>query len=191
MKIGIDAYVDRCISINEEERSYFHSILRPETFSKKSHLLQAGEICDWEAFVVNGCVRIYYLDENGGEVNLMFAVEDWWVSDLASKVDNLPSELYIQAMEDTEVLIIKAADKAALYHRVPQFESLFRQLLERALSTLQHRFVTTVAKPAEDRYEEFLRRYPEIPHRVSQKHIAAYLGITPEFLSKIRRRRVS
>ncbi len=116
MKVGIDAYVDRCISINEEERSYFHSILRPETFSKNSHLLQAGEICDWEAFVVNGCVRIYYLDENGGEVNLMFAVEDWWVSDLASKVDNLSAELYIQALEDTEVLIIKAADKDAWFH---------------------------------------------------------------------------
>lgn len=190
MKIGIDAYIDRCISISEDERRYFHSILSPRSLKKREHLLKAGEICDWEAFVVKGCLRVYYLDESGNEVNLMFAVEDWWVSDLASKVEQRPAELYIEALEDSEVLIIMAQDKAELYRKVPAFESLFRQLLERALSTLQHRFVTTVAKPAEDRYEEFLKRYPEIPNRVSQKHIAAYLGITPEFLSKIRRRRL-
>lgn len=190
MRIGIDAYIDRCISIDDQERAYFHSILKRQSFNKKEHLLKAGEICDWEAFVEKGCLRVYYLDENGGEVNLMFAVEDWWVSDLASKVDKRPSELYIEALEDTEVLMIKAKDKEDLYRRIPAFESLFRQLLERALSTLQHRFVTTVAKPAEERYEEFLKRYPEIPNRISQKHIAAYLGITPEFLSKIRRRRL-
>ncbi|MCE2495343.1 MAG: Crp/Fnr family transcriptional regulator [Flavobacteriales bacterium] len=190
MRIGIDAYIDRCISIDNDERAYFHSILKPRKFAKKEHLLKAGEIRDWEAFVEKGCLRVYYLDENGGEVNLMFAIEDWWVSDLASKIERRPAEFYIEALDDTEVLMIKVEDKNELYRRIPVFESLFRQLLERALSTLQHRFVTTVAKPAEERYEEFLRRYPDIPNRVSQKHIAAYLGITPEFLSKIRHRRI-
>ena len=190
MKIGIDAYIDRCISISDEERSYFHSILRPRQVKKKEFLLKAGEVCDWEAFIIEGCVRVYYMDENGSEVNLMFAVEDWWVSDLGSKIDNRPAELYIQAMENCEILVINSEDKDALYAKIPAFERLFRQLLERALSALQHRFVTTVAQSAEQRYEDFLKRYPDLPNRIAQHHIAAYLGITPEFLSKIRRRRV-
>lgn len=190
MKIGIDAYIDRCISISDEERSYFHSILRPRQVKKKEFLLKAGEVCDWEAFIIEGCVRVYYMDENGSEVNLMFAVEDWWVSDLGSKIDNRPAELYIQAMENCEILVITSEDKDALYAKIPAFERLFRQLLERALSALQHRFVTTVAQSAEQRYEDFLKRYPDLPSRIAQHHIAAYLGITPEFLSKIRRRRV-
>lgn len=190
MKIGIDAYIDRCISISDDERSYFHSILRPRQVKKKEFLLKAGEVCDWEAFIVEGCVRVYHMDENGSEVNLMFAVEDWWVSDLGSKIDNRPAELYIQAMENCEILVIRSSDKEALYDKIPAFERLFRQLLERALSALQHRFVTTVAQSAEQRYEDFLKRYPDLPNRIAQHHIAAYLGITPEFLSKIRRRRV-
>jgi len=190
MKIGIDAYIDRCISISDEERSYFHSILRPRQVKKKGFLLKAGEVCDWEAFIIEGCVRVYYMDENGSEVNLMFAVEDWWVSDLGSKIDNRPAELYIQAMENCEILVITSEDKDALYAKIPAFERLFRQLLERALSALQHRFVTTVVQSAEQKYEDFLKRYPDLPNRIAQHHIAAYLGITPEFLSKIRRRRV-
>jgi len=190
MKIGIDAYIDRCISIRKDERTYFHSLLAERKVKKKEFLLKAGEICDWEAFVTEGCLRVFYMDENGSEVNLMFATEDWWISDLGSKIDQRPAELYIQALEDCSILIIKNKNKEELYARVPAFERLFRQLLERALSALQHRFVTTLAQSAEQRYEDFLKRYPDLPKRIAQHHIAAYLGITPEFLSKIRRRRV-
>jgi CRP-like cAMP-binding protein len=184
----IDQYLHRCISLDEEELNLFHGVLKFKTVKKKTFLLQKGEVCNFEAFVVKGCLKSYYLDEKGAEVILMFAVEDWWVSDIASFTDQMPATTFIEALEDTELILIMHKDKEMLYERVPKLERMFRMMFQRAYVGLQNRFFATIARPAEERYLDFIKRYPSIPQRVPQHQIAAYLGISPEFLSKIRAR---
>jgi len=185
---AINDYVNRCGRFSADDIAVFNSLLKPRTVKKKQLLLREGEVCDFEAYIVSGCIRSYYIDESGSEVILQFSIEDWWVSDIGSFHERKPSLLYIEAMEDSELLTLNPARKEELLRRVPQFERVFRLMIQRHLSALEHRLIRTIAKTAEERYLEFLKQYPKIALRVSQHYIAAYLGMTPEFLSKIRRR---
>ena len=182
----IDAHILRNIKIDEAALEEIHGRLRSKKIKKKTFLLQQGEICDFEAYVVRGCLKIYYLDANGEEAILFFAVEDWWLGDIASFSTQEPTLLFIEALEDSELLLINRADKMYLYEAIPQLERMFRFMIQRAYVVLQNRFFATITQPAEERYLDFLKRYPTIPQRVPQHQIAAYLGISPEFLSKIR-----
>lgn len=183
---NIDHYVARCLVLDNNEMDEFHSILQYKKVKKKTFLLQKGEICTFEAYIIKGCIKVYYLDENGNEVILLFAVEDWWVSDIASFTDQKPSNLFIETIEECELLMLNHDGKEALYQKVPKLERMFRLMVQRAYVALQNRLFATISQPAEERYLEFLKRYPSIPQRVPQHQIAAYLGISPEFLSKIR-----
>ena len=189
MYSAIDHFTDQCVRLSNEERAFFHSLLLPRTVGKKTFLLRKGEVCNFEAYLVKGCIRTFYIDENGFEINLQFAVEDWWVSDIASFTERKPSGLFIQTLEACELLVIDHDRKEQLFHTYPKFERMFRLMLQRNLSVLQHRFLATVSQPAEQRYLEFIQRYPDIQQRVPQHMIASYLGISAEFLSKIRKRR--
>lgn len=182
----IDAHILRNIKIDEAALEEIHGRLRSKKIKKKTFLLQQGEICDFEAYVVRGCLKMYYLDANGEEAILFFAVEDWWLGDIASFSTQEPTLLFIEALEDSELLLINRADKMYLYEAIPQLERMFRLMIQRAYVVLQNRFFATITQPAEERYLDFLKRYPTIPQRVPQHQIAAYLGISPEFLSKIR-----
>jgi len=182
----IDAYVGRCLSLNTEELGFFHSCLEHKVYKKKTFLLREGMICDFEAYILKGCIRSYYVDEKGEETILMFAVEDWWVSDIASFSEGKPSLMFIETVEDTEVLQISRKEKEKLFRQVPQFERMFRLMVQRSLSELQQRFFYFVSRSARERYLSFLHKYPGIAQRVPQHQIARYLGISPEFLSKIR-----
>lgn len=184
----IDAYVKRCISLNEEEWEIWHSVLERGHVKRKEHLLREGDVCRYEYYVISGCLRSYYLDEKGNEVNIMFPVEDWWVGDLISFTDQVPSQLNIEAMEDSELWMISRDHKEMLFEKVPAFERMFRLMIQRSLAGVQQRLYATIAQPAELRYQHFIEKYPSIPLRIPQHHIASYLGITPEFLSKIRRK---
>lgn len=184
----INNYVSKCITISEKEFSYFNSLLKHKKVKKKSILLAAGEVCDFEAYIIKGCVRVFYIDENGIEVDLFFAIEDWWVSDLASFSQRKPAKLFIQTIEDSELLFIDYKSKEKLFAKIPAFEKLFRLMLQRTNETLLNRLISNISKPAEERYKEFTKKYPTISQRVPQHLIAAYLGISPEFLSKIRKR---
>lgn len=183
---AIDRFVAKYIHLSPEESAFFHSLLRHRQVRKKTFLLQEGEICDFEAFLLKGCIRSYYLDKEGTETILLFAVEDWWVSDLTSFSERSPSNLFIETLEDCELLFINYAGKAALFEKVPAFEHLFRLLVQRSLSVLQQRFYATVSQTAEERYLQFLEKYPQIAQRVPQHQIARYIGVSPEFLSKVR-----
>lgn len=185
----IDKYIDRCIVINEEERALYHSLLEKQKVKKKTHLLEAGQICKYEWYVIKGCVRIYYIDDNGFDVNMMFAVEDWWFSDMQSYVEQKPSQLYIQALEDCELWCMCRENKERVFNEIPKFERMFRLMLGRSIIALQQRLLQTYTKTAEERYLEFIERYPLIPQRIPQHHIASFLGISPEFLSKIRNKK--
>lgn len=191
MFTAINDYVNRCGVFSPEDMVVFNDLLKPKTIKKKQLLLREGEVCNFEAYIISGCLRTFYIDENGSEVILQFSVEDWWVSDIGSFHDRTPSLLYIEAIEDSELLTLNPATKEELLTRLPQFERVFRLMIQRHLSALERRLIRTIAKTAEERYVEFIKQYPKIALRVPQHYIASYLGMTPEFLSKVRRRLVT
>lgn len=182
----INKNVCRKNDFTTSEIEHFNSVLQHKTVPKKTLLLQEGEICKFEAYILKGCIRKYYINEQGHEVILQFAIEDWWVSDIASFHEEKPSMLFIETLEDCELLILTPESKEKLLKEIPKFERIFRLLVQRNLSSMQNRLIDTIAKPAQEKYLEFIKQYPTIPQRVAQHYIASYLGITAEFLSKIR-----
>jgi len=185
---NINAYVLRCVSLSARELEHFNSLLQYKVIPKKTMLLQAGNICNFEAYVIRGCIREYYIDGNGAELTLQFAVEDWWVSDITSFEDQKVSNMYIETLEDCELLMLSWQSKEQLLAKVPKLERMFRLMIQRHLSVVQSRLFKTVTQPGIEKYLEFIKRYPTIPQRVPQHYIASYLGMSPEFLSKLRTR---
>ncbi len=183
----IDRSISRYVAFSQEELEAFNSLLHYRRVPKKTILLREGEKCDFEAFVVKGCVRKYYIDENGHEVILQFAIEDAWVSDISFSIyEDKPSRIFIETLEDCEFLQFSPETKEALFLKAPRFERAFRILLQRHLAITQNRLVNTISKTAMEKYLEFLEHYPTLPQRVAQHYIASYLGISAEFLSKTR-----
>lgn len=179
--------VGKHIALEEQERDHFISLLKSRKYRRRQFIVQQGDICRQENFAVTGCLRAFYTGETGVEHVVQFAIEDWWISDLASFITQQPACLNVEALEDCEVLQIQRDDLEALYIAVPKFERYFRIMMQRAYAAQQHRIVSAISKTAEERYMDFLTRYPFFEERIPQVHIASYLGITPEFLSKIRR----
>lgn len=186
MYTRIDEFVSRYIRLSAEELDLFHSLLKHRSVPKKRSLLKEGEVCDFEAFILKGCIRTYFLDKEGVETILVFAVEDWWVSDISSFSERKPSNLFIETVEDCELLTIDYVNKRLLFEKIPAFERMFRLLVQRSLGVLQQRFYEAVSATTEERYRHFLDKYPDVARRVPQHQIARYIGVSPEFLSKIR-----
>ena len=184
----LDVHISRFITLDAAQKHFLHGLLEQRQVQKKEHLFRAGQICRYEYYVVRGCLRVYFLDDHGAEVNLMFPVEDWWLGDLISFTEQTPSSLYVEALEDSQLLMINKENKESLYEKIPAFERMFRVLILRNLAVLQHRLIATISHSAEERYLAFIERYPDIPQRIPQHHIASYLGVSPEFLSKIRKK---
>jgi CRP-like cAMP-binding protein len=182
----IDANIARHIHLTPEELDHFHSLLQVKKFKKKQFLLQDGEISHFQGFINKGCIKNYILDDKGYEFIMSFAIEEWWIGDLMSFYEQKPGNLFIETIEDTELLTLDHDTNEKLLREIPKFERFFRILVQRAAYTLQQRFFNTLAKPAEERYLEFIKKYPQIVQRVPQQLIASYIGVTPEFLSKIR-----
>lgn len=183
----INKSISRYVSFSEEELAIFNSLLEYRKVPKKTIMLHEGEMCNFEAFVVKGCIRKYFIDANGFEVILQFGIENAWVSDISFSIyENAPSQVFIETLEDCEFLVFNPETKEALFRDAPRFERAFRILMQRNLSVTQHRLFNTIAKTAMEKYVEFLELYPTIPQRVAQHYIASYLGISAEFLSKVR-----
>src|SRR3984885_3188872 len=185
---NINVYVLKCVNLSAGELEYFNSMLQYKVVPKKTMLLQAGNICNFEAYVIKGCIREYYIDSRGTELTLQFAVEDWWVSDITSFEDQKVSTMYIETLEDCELLMLSRQSKEQLLAQVPKLERMFRLMIQRHLSVVQNRLFKTVTHSGMEKYLEFIKRYPTIPQRVPQHYIASYLGISPEFLSRLRSR---
>ncbi|OIV44016.1 Crp/Fnr family transcriptional regulator [Flavobacterium johnsoniae] len=182
----IHEYLSRSVRLSERELKIFENSLELRMVPKKTILLHAGEVCNFEAYINKGCIREYFIDDHGIELTLQFATEDWWVSDITSFEDQVASDMYIETLEDCELLVLSRQSKENLINEVPQLERMFRLMIQRHLSKLQKRLFKTVSSSAMDQYIEFVTRYPTISQRVSQQYIASYLGITPEFLSRLR-----
>ncbi len=185
---GIHSYIARYVKLTNEELAIVEGCLAFREVPKKSILLRAGEVCDFEAYVLKGCIREYFIDRKGAELTLEFAVEDWWVSDITSFENQSPSSMYIEALEDCDLLVLSRQSKEELLAKVPKLERMFRLMIQRHLTVIQNRLFRTISYSAMDKYLEFVRRYPTISQRVPQHYIASYLGITAEFLSRLRKR---
>jgi CRP-like cAMP-binding protein len=180
--------VGKHIQLNDRETNFFLSILHPATLKKKDVFLKEGTVCKDSAFVIDGAMKSFTVDREGKEHILNFATPGWWISDLYSLISQKPGILNIEAIADSEVLILSGENQRLLYTKVPKFERFFRILIENALVANQQRLIDNLSSTAEDRYLHFIKKYPSIPSCVPQHNIASYLGITPEFLSKIRAR---
>jgi CRP-like cAMP-binding protein len=178
----------RHIDLTEEEKKIFSSSLKSKKVKRHQFLGEEGEISRYQNFVTKGCLRSYFVDENGFEHNVQFAIEDWWIGDMASFLTKKPGSLYIEALEDSEVLQLDNPTMEDLYIKIPKLERFFRILLQNAFISFEQRIISVISKTAEERYLEFINKYPLMEQRLPQIHIASYLGITPEFLSKIRKK---
>ena len=176
------------ISLSETEMESFCNLFEYKTIKKKSFLLREGEICKFEGFVTKGLFRVYHIDKNGFEQILYFAIEDWWITDIDSFTNEIPSQLFIEALEDSELLLISKKDKEFAYENLPKIEKLFRIMTQKTHVALQRRMIDSMSKTAEFRYVEFVEKYPQLIQRLSNIQVAAYLGITNVFLSNIRKK---
>tara|TARA_R110002050_G_scaffold281956_2_gene429677 strand:+ start:51281 stop:51859 length:579 start_codon:yes stop_codon:yes gene_type:complete len=176
------------IALSNNELESFCNLFNQKEVRKKHFLMREGEICKFEGFVTKGLFRVYHIDSNGFEQVLYFAQESWWITDIDSFTNEKPSQLYIQALEDSEVLLILKKDKEFAYNNIPKIEKLFRVMTQKTHIALQRRMIDNLSKTADQRYIDFIEKYPNLLQRLTNLQIAAYLGMSHEFLSKIRRK---
>jgi CRP-like cAMP-binding protein len=182
------ANISKHISLTAEEIMFFTSLLKPKSLADGEFLLREGTVCKYESFVTKGCLKTYYLDENGFEHIIDFSIEEWWADDLYSLLTQTPSKSNIKAIEDTDILQITKADLELLYQKIPTFERFFRVLFQNAYITQREQINSALSASAEERYLLFIKKKPYAEKRFTQKDIASYLGITPQFLSALKRK---
>jgi CRP-like cAMP-binding protein len=163
-------------------------LLKPRSLTNGEYLLREGSICKYESFVTRGCLKTYYLDENGFEHIIDFSIEEWWADDLYSLLTQTPSRSNIKAIEDTDIIQISKPDLESLYQKIPSFERFFRILFQNAYITQREQINQALSASAEERYILFMKQKPYAEKRFSQKDIASYLGVTPQFLSALKKR---
>lgn len=182
------AYIKKRLTFTDAELHTILKCFKPLELAKKEYLLKEGDIPKYEAYVINGLLRQYILNDDGKEHTLYFAAEDWWVSDIYAFLHQKPANINIQALEDSEVLVISKADKMMLFDAIPKTERLYRIMSQNALGALQLRITDNLMKTADQRYLDYIEKYPDIALRVTNVQMASYLGISPEFLSRIKTR---
>lgn len=177
------------ISLDKEETNHFTSLLAYKEVPKKTILLAEGQVCKYLYFVNTGTLRSYCLDKEGKESTIMFAVADWWVTDMYCYLNQKPAMMYIETIEDSFIFQLSRENFDKLFTTIPKFERFFRILMQNAYTREQLRIIENLTLTAEERYDRFINKYPQIVKQVTQKQIASYLGITPEFLSAIRKKK--
>lgn len=178
--------ISKHISLGDEEKEHFQSLLLGEHLAKNTFILRQGEPCNHINFVNSGILRAYYLNPNGKDATVMFALEGWWITDMYCFLNELPAMVNIQVVENCSIFKLSKENLDSLYADKPEFNKFFRILMQNAYCREQLRTIQNLSLPAKDRYERFLKKYPQIAKKVTLKQIASYLGITPEFLSSIR-----
>jgi CRP-like cAMP-binding protein len=178
-------HIARHITLTGDEQTHFVSLLHHRTLKKKQFLNQEGEITKGPAFVTGGLLRSYSIDRNGFEHVIQFAPPGWWVGDIGSMIKQTPGILFVDALEDSEILWLRTTDVDTLYQKIPKFERFFRILSQNALAAHQARLVNILSLPAKERYANFCQLYPSLIGCLPQKQVASYIGVTPEFLSKM------
>jgi CRP-like cAMP-binding protein len=180
--------VHKHIKLADDEAALFISYLEPKSVSRRIMLAKEGEVCRHSMFVVDGALKSYTLDKQSSEHVISFALSGWWIADMYSLINQKPGVLQIESIADSNLLLLSRDKQEQLYERIPKFERFFRIITENALVASQQRIINNLTLTAEERYIHFMERYPFVIECAPLHNIASYLGMTPEFLSKIRRR---
>lgn len=184
-------HVSRFVQLSRDDFSAISSFFNPLTVKKKENLVTEGQFCRANYFVVKGCLRMFFLDEDGTEQTIQFAIENWWMTDLEAFKNGRKASFSVQAIENTEVLAIDKKEMDKMLAGFPVMEKYFRQVYERAYaaSLLRVRFIFRLSK--EQFYNHFVSSYPEFIQRIPQKILASFLGFTPEYLSELRKKQLA
>lgn len=180
--------IARHVVLTDEEKEKMTSLFRGRKVKKGQFLVHEGSIAKSTNFVTRGSIINYFLDLDGKQHIVQFAIEGWWISDLNSFITQSPATFNVQALEDSEVLELPFENLEIMYASIPKMERYFRIITQRAFISFHQRIVQNLSLSAEDRYLAFQKKYPKIESRIPQKLIASYLGISAEFLSKIKKR---
>jgi len=178
-------YINRIVDLTEEEERTLTSLISSRKLLKGQYFLQQGDVCKYSGFVISGCTKTFYVDDEGQEHVVMFSVEDWWTSDMGSYITQKPADFNVQCLENTELIQFSYENQQQMMQEIPKLERFFRIIVQRALVASQKRIVRSMSMSAKDRYLFFRNEYPKMEQRIPQYLIASYLGITKEFLSKI------
>lgn len=179
--------MSKFISLTEDEINLFCSYLSLKEVKKKDYLLRQGEVCRANNFVIKGCFKAF--DINNGEENItQFAIENWWLADVKSYTTQSPAKLFIQTLEDSEVIQLHYGKMEEIYRKIPKIERFFRIVFQMSFAKLQERIIEMNSLSGEERYKRFIATYPNIEQRVPQYMIGSYLGLTPVFLSNVRKK---
>ena len=176
------------VTLTPEEEERVLSLTEVQTFKSKTVLLKADEVCTQSYFVTEGIMRSYTVDENGVEHVVTFACPEWWIADMYSYLSQRPGQLFIEVNEDAEVIVLTKENQEKLYSEVPKMERFFRILIENSLIANQQRLINNLTFTAEARYDKFNKKFHSILPFLPQKQIASYIGVTPEFFSKMKSR---
>lgn len=183
--------IKRYVDLNKEDEEQFCTIISPIQVKRRQFIVQPNFVCTHQSYVSKGAFRSYFISNDGIEHTIQFAIEDWFISDFNSYINQEPASLYVEALEDSIVFQIAYDDVEKLCDLNARFERFFRLVAQKSFAYSQKRVLSNLGKTAEERYVEFQELYPSIVQRVPQYALASYLGMSPEFLSKIRRRIVS
>lgn len=178
--------IGRHITLSEEDKNIIASRFRLKETQKKEMLLQEGQTACDVAFVLSGCIRSYSIDQNGFEHILQFAPSGWWITDMYSFISQRKAYLNIEVINSGEVALLSRVDQLRLFDEVPALERYFRIITENGLVSSRQRLMDNLSLTARQRYEQFCETYPSLVNDIPQKLIASYIGVTPEFLSKMR-----
>jgi CRP-like cAMP-binding protein len=176
------------IALSPQEQELFLSKTETHRYKAKTILLNAGEVCKNSYFVNSGVLRSFNINDHIVEHVLSFACQGWWISDMYSLLSQKPGNLFIEVIEDAEVVLLSKENQEQLYHDIPKLERFFRILTENALVANQQRIMDNLSLSAEERFEKFSQKYPSLIQQVPQKQIASFIGVTPEFFSKMKAR---
>jgi CRP/FNR family transcriptional regulator, anaerobic regulatory protein len=178
--------IEKHVALTAEEKQLFLSKLEIQQHKAKTILLNSGEICKHSYFVNSGILRSFNINDNIVEHVLNFACEGWWIGDMYSLISQKPGNLFIEVLEDAELVLLSKENQEQLYTEIPKLERFFRILTENSLVAHQERLMDNLSLSAEERFEKFSKRYSGLIHRIPQKQIASYIGVTPEFFSKMK-----
>ena len=179
-------YINKYVNLTKDEEVKLLSKVSYRKYLKGQFVVQQGDVCKNSGFVISGCTRTFFVNEEGEEHIVMFSIENWWASEIGSFVTQTPSDYNVQCIENTELIQLSYLNQEALFMEIPKLERFFRLILERAFVASQKRIVKSFSLPAKEQYLQFRLQYPELEQRIPQYMVASYLGITKEFLSKIK-----
>ena len=179
-------HIQSRIDVTQDELDFFLAQFKVTKVKKRQFIIQPDFVAKYRNFVVDGAFRAYVIADEGNEHTIQFAVEDWWISDYNSYIYQVPASMFVIALEDSVILQLDYEKEQLLKNSNHKFETFFRIMAERSFAGMQKRIISNLTKTAEERYTEFEEKYPKIAHRVPQYALASFLGMTTQYLSKLR-----